>query len=415
MRTDGPAWLIVADDLTGAADCAIAFARAELSTVVTWNQAGASEALQASVVSLDLGTRGLPVEEACRRHEEAMEQQFRPGQSVFKKVDSIWRGRPAEEIAATLSALRRAGGPKVAVLAPAFPAAGRTTVDGKVVVKGLPLEQSSVFGPEHRYPDGDLMRALAGAGLRAAGLSLVALRGDAAAAVRAAVPAADVLVADAETTDDLAALIDGIEAAKLACCWVGTAGLAHALAARATAGGAEDKAGLPVPTQPQGGILIVVGSLAAAARDGAALLRGRDAARAVTVPPADLLAGTVDAAPIAAALSAGHDMLVEIEAGPGADPSTGAELAHRLARALVPALAQAGGLIATGGETAAALLHAAGLDRLHMRQEVEPGVPLALATGPFTLPIVTKAGAFGDELTLSRALEALHALRFQGS
>jgi hypothetical protein len=45
-------------------------------------------------------------------------------------MDSILRGQPAAEIGALLGALRQAGQPTMAVVAPAFPATGRTTVSG---------------------------------------------------------------------------------------------------------------------------------------------------------------------------------------------------------------------------------------------------------------------------------------------
>ncbi|TDG28557.1 hypothetical protein E2C05_20335, partial [Paracraurococcus ruber] len=69
--------------------------------------------------------------------------------------------------------------------------------------------------------------------------------------------------------------------------------------------------------------------------------------------------------------------------------------------------------VATGGETARALLVAAGVPALRLAGEVEAGVPLAaaLGAGPVRgLPVITKAGAFGTEETLARCLEALLAL-----
>jgi uncharacterized protein YgbK (DUF1537 family) len=64
-------------------------------------------------------------------------------------------------------------------------------------------------------------------------------------------------------------------------------------------------------------------------------------------------------------------------------------------------------LILTGGETARAVLAAAGVDAIRLRGEVEPGVPIGVTVGAVTLPVVTKAGAFGDDHTLLRALAAL--------
>ena len=48
-----PLWLIVADDLTGAADCAIAFARHGLTASVSWGGDAPSDA----VVAIDADSR----------------------------------------------------------------------------------------------------------------------------------------------------------------------------------------------------------------------------------------------------------------------------------------------------------------------------------------------------------------------
>ncbi|GAC1558288.1 MAG: hypothetical protein NVS2B9_20500 [Myxococcales bacterium] len=44
---------------------------------------------------------------------------------------------------------------------------------------------------------------------------------------------------------------------------------------------------------------------------------------------------------------------------------------------------------------------------IHLAGEVEPGVPLGILEAPRPLPIVTKAGSFGDAATLSRCRAAL--------
>ncbi len=68
-----------------------------------------------------------------------------------------------------------------------------------------------------------------------------------------------------------------------------------------------------------------------------------------------------------------------------------------------------GGLIATGGETARAMLVEAGVPRLLVLSELEPGVIVGVPVGtgvPAPL-VVTKAGAFGNDDTLLDAWAAL--------
>ena len=74
-----------------------------------------------------------------------------------------------------------------------------------------------------------------------------------------------------------------------------------------------------------------------------------------------------------------------------------------------------GAFAATGGETAAALLSRFGVNGIRLADEIEPGVSLGLTLGQISVPIATKAGAFGNELSLIRISERLRAVRTKGS
>ena len=102
---------------------------------------------------------------------------------------------------------------------------------------------------------------------------------------------------------------------------------------------------------------------------------------------------------------------MEIVAGPDADLAHGAVLARQLALLLRPAAAGIGALFATGGETALALLDALGVNSIRMLDEIEPGVPLGVTRGAINVPVITKAGAFGDAGTLLRCLSHLRRQR----
>jgi len=65
------------------------------------------------------------------------------------------------------------------------------------------------------------------------------------------------------------------------------------------------------------------------------------------------------------------------------------------------------GLIATGGDTARAAAGALGARGLRLWGEMEPGVPVGILDGPHPLPVITKAGGFGDQGTLVRLCKAL--------
>jgi uncharacterized protein YgbK (DUF1537 family) len=404
-----PRWLILADDLTGAADCAVAFARRGHAAAVTWGEAAGQEAEEA-VLAIDADSRRLSAEAAAARHAALL----RPGPTLYKKIDSTLRGQPAAELAATLAALREGGRPALAVVAPAFPDTGRTTEAGRIRLGGAPLEDSPLWAREHSYGDADLRAILEGAGLPTALLPLEELRAgpeavatamqDALAAGRAA------LVCDAVTTADLGTIARATRPQGAELVWVGSGGLAAALAEAGPAG--QD----PPPPRPPvtgGGLLLVVGSLAEASRAAAGQALAQGGLRHFGIQPALLRAGPAGwggmAREIAAAIAAGEDALAIIEPEPGADLRHGAALAQAMAALLQPAAAQAGGLFATGGETAYALLSRLGVKGIRLLEEVAAGVPLGLTRGARRLPVVTKAGGFGDADIIRHARQRLHA------
>ena len=114
-------------------------------------------------------------------------------------------------------------------------------------------------------------------------------------------------------------------------------------------------------------------------------------------------------------LAAGGDALVEISLNNSPDMSLGLQLAQNLAAALKVAAPAIGAFAATGGETAAALLSGFGVNGIRLVDEIEPGVSLGLTLGSLSVPVATKAGAFGDENSLVRINERLRAVRTRGS
>jgi uncharacterized protein YgbK (DUF1537 family) len=402
-------WLILADDLTGAADCAIAFARQGARALVAWG----SDASESDVLALDADSRRLSPAEAAARHAALLTAHHRPDAGLFKKIDSTLRGQPAAELAETVRVMRGRGHRGLAIVAPAFPVTGRTTRGGVIHLNGQRLEETPLWARDHSYPTADLAAVLRDAGLRVAQADLATLRAGAEAVVRNALDSdVDALICDAETANDLAIIAEVTRPFAAQVFWVGSGGLAQALARRGE--------GVPVvmPVDVTGGILFVVGSIAEASRAAAAMLGADETVTTIAILPETLRAGPEDAAwqaaaaDIAARLGAGQDVLVEISAdAASADLSQGAILAWQLARLLQPAAPHIGALFATGGETALALLDALGVTGIRMIEEIEPGVPLGLTRGALTVPVITKAGAFGDGGTLHRCLSHLRRLR----
>lgn len=139
---------IIADDLTGANDTALQFKlnRAEtnilLSKHIQKKQCGTSQAWAISTES-----RNVSPQEAFEKVKEATElfvQEINPD-FFYKKIDSTIRGNIAVEIVSILEVL----GWDAAVVMPAFPQEGRTTVGGYHLLKGIPIQRTEMARDPH--------------------------------------------------------------------------------------------------------------------------------------------------------------------------------------------------------------------------------------------------------------------------
>ena len=407
-------WFVLADDLTGAADCAIAFAKNGMVSDVLF-EGDAAAVSDAPVLAVDAASRSLPAVEAAHRHAALLERHYRKRMRLYKKLDSLLRGQPAAETAAAIRTLRSMGGPSFVVLAPAFPATGRTTVNGCVLVNGMPLENTEVWARDHTYASGDLAAALKPEGLNVRNILLADVRKgaqDIAAMVTSAMAeGCDGVVCDAETLADLAFIAEATHALADRLFWVGTGGLAVPLARMSRP--EQGSCAVPLP-HGRRGLLLVVGSVVKVSRDALRHVLAKQQMEHYSFTPQQLLGGAdavlaEQGAAIAAALAAGRDVAVEIAEVEHPNMALGGRLAASLARVLHKALESAAGLVVTGGETAANLMAEVGIHGIRLVAEVESGVPAGMTLGSFSLPIVTKAGSFGTESTLASSLDFLRA------
>ncbi len=362
---------IVADDLTGGCDTGALFAGRGPVPLVIWPRA----LPRMPVCAIDTESRALDRCEAAERIRAAVRGTVT---HFFKKIDSTLRGR----IGAETEALMSARGIPTALCCPAFPAQGRVVVDGLLRVHGVPVDATPIaadpefprlasptrggaatvedlLGPQFERPLRRFsLRCLRGGGA-AVGEHLSRLEGT-------------VVMADAETDTDLDALAAAALAVAPPLLLVGSAGLAGALARRL--GLCADR----VPVPPARRCLIVAGSRHPTPRRQVAAARG-----------------------------AGLTVL----AGPEAEQDDRAAVAKALATEARAVLERHGAdlVVATGGETALALVEALGGERLDLVGAPRPGLALGhlRVPGRSGLPLITKAGGFGEgDLLVSLAREA---------
>ena len=380
-------WAIVADDLTGAADAAAAYGPTHTSSVVLELD---GEWPGSEILAINTESRYLPEGEAAAAVGHAVGRALGQGRRVFKKLDSLLRGNVGAELAAAASAV--AGGALV-IAAPAFPATGRTTVNGVVHVNGDPYAEGK-FG-------GDIRQALAAGGLSAESVTVGPSRHpeDLAARLselhRRGVRAA---VVDAQSDDDLRIIATAAELMDVPTLLAGSGGLAGQIEVRGPV------SGLPLATDRDvARTLLVIGSYSPLAKSQVQQLVAAGV-RHVKLNHEDFADPAVHLE-LLEALDDGDAVLTPDPSG-ALDKSQAAAVAGALASATAAAGSKCGALLLTGGETATAVLAELGVTSFTVLGEIEPGVVASRLDRSLPL-MVTKAGAFGDAGTLLRTAQFL--------
>lgn len=409
---------ILADDLSGAADCAISCVSAGLTSAVLLE--GDITGGVADVIAIDLNSRALREAQARKLSAEMAARAYEVSTDLllYKKFDSTLRGHVGAEIAGCIEASAQA---RLAIVAPAFPATGRTTQGGQVFIDGVALQETEVWQRSGMSGSGNLQVMLTEAGLRCALIGLDEVRSEPQALIRTLegqlAQGIQVVVCDAVTDEDLSRLAAAACTLETAPILAGSAGFAQQLARNLGHGrlGATERPSLFAGDKP---VLIAVGSRSSVSRTQARrLIDANPHILDLAISSQLLRAGK--AAPIWAdvssrlqlAASSNQDVLVSIAMGDEVDIREGPFLAQAFAQLVGEVLPDFGALIATGGETARALLGQLNASTLHLVRELEPGVTLGETSAPNALAVVTKAGAFGRPCTLLNAWQALNALR----
>lgn len=215
--------LVIADDYTGALDTGIQFASRGISTrLYLYNQFSKDllESINESVILVDTESRHVSPDVAADRVKSAARIAQQCGcRYFFKKTDSTLRGN----LGAELSALQDICQSSQLYFAPAYPALGRTTVQGVQYVYGVPLAQTDFaadpFNPIRESNVSNLLTAQTSRRIRHAKPSQVL----------PSVGIPEIIVVDGACDEDLHQAADALSAAGQLTCLAGCAGFAAAL------------------------------------------------------------------------------------------------------------------------------------------------------------------------------------------
>ncbi len=419
---------VIADDLTGAHDTGVQFARKGARTIVPleWHDLASLER-GADVLVLCTDSRALPKEVAAQRARVAAQALRKTrAEAIYKKIDSTFRGN----IGAELDAILEVFPAPLAVLTPAFPPARRAVEDGVLSVAGTPVHRTAIgrdpVTPVRESHLPTLLRRQLRRPVYHLGLSV--LRGPASrlASLLAAwrKSGAGVILADAVSAEDLRKLAKLIIEERLLPVVSGSAGLAEALSSALP----WRRRGRQRPAATREPVLAVVGSPNPVSQEQVAWLERRKQATVVRATIREIVGGRERfrhelsrvVGRLLDGIVAGRDTALSLlqpsrTGRRSLGPSASGTLSEFLSQAAqqVTAKAAVGGLLLCGGDIAIATCRALGARGVELLGEVEPGVPWGrLVDGESPdLPVVTKAGGFGQPSTFSRAIRFLRTGR----
>jgi len=388
--------VVIADDFTGANDAGVSLALSGKKVSVAFQTpfTGDTDAL---VINSD--SRALAASEAAEKLAR-FAAEIDAAKWLVKKIDSTLRGNTGAEVEALLCL----SGQRQAIIAPAFPAAGRTTQNGVCLVKGVPVTETE-FASDPKTPVRHAhiaavlaeQTALNSVVVTPAQLA-VALQGD-----------AHLLIVDAQSDDELDQIVSAAFASIERPLLVGSAGLCDALARH-----------LATPRQ----LLAVIGSMSEIAQQQIQLIRSHPDVSTVLIDINDVFNGALAGyqQQIAAALAARQHCVVHTCADTQARHQIDTLCQQRgLSRAALGETISAflgaltrnvleshnpAALYVSGGDVAMAVARALNAQGFAIRGQVAHCVPFGRFLGcHWQGPVMTKAGGFGTESTL---LEVLH-------
>jgi uncharacterized protein YgbK (DUF1537 family) len=413
---------IVADDLTGANDTGVQFAKIGLQTLVLWDTKEVENVSRTlEVIVVDTESRRSPKEEAYTKASSAANVLKKAGANLFyKKIDSTLRGNIGAELDGILDAL----GASIAIVSPAYPKNRRVTVGGHQLVGGIPVERTetardptapitkshipTLIGEQSRRRVDHVSLTIVMQGLEAiqAKIQEEQERG------------VSIIVIDAASEDDLRAIAQAASALKETPLLCGSAGLAEEI----------PNAFHLLPKRR--GVLVLAGTLSGVTShqidvlekamdtevvtiDSSLMFGGEENRRIEVAKTQDLAKKALDKGKNVVVRSAKSNQETEDMKKFGTYPK-GKDLSQDVLstfRDVASAIVDRdlAGLILTGGDTAMSVINGLGAIGIHILGEVEAGVPaVTIAGGRWDgLRVITKAGAFGDDLTLMRAVQYL--------
>lgn len=389
--------VVVADDFTGANDAGVSLAVRGKKVSVAFHSDFA-EPTEVLVINTD--SRALTSEEA-REKITGLSSLVKDANWLIKKIDSTLRGNISIEVESLLAL----SGKRQAIIAPAYPAAGRVTVNGQCLVHGIPVNETE-FASDPKTPVrlADISALLAEHSSR---VSKVVTPGQLAQHLQ---QETELFIVDASSDEELDAIVSAAVNCESPPLLVGSAGLCDALARHLA----------PVKNKQ---LLAVIGSMSEIAQKQIQYVAKNANVSKVLVAVEDILQGNIDSylTQVTTALRQGHHCIVhtcsdydsrhQIGALRAQHQLTALQLGEKICQGLgeitrsVLEQTPPDALYVSGGDVSIAVAHALGATGFEITGCIAQCVPLGKFIGcSWQKPVMTKAGGFGKPETLHDVL-----------
>ncbi|WP_232324819.1 four-carbon acid sugar kinase family protein [Halobacillus mangrovi] len=427
---------IIADDLTGANDTGVQFAKQGLQTTVLFSEAQVETSIvSGDVIVVNSDSRAVETEESYKIvHNIASKLHKAQVTRVFKKIDSTMRGNIGAEIDAVMDVYPF----QISIVVPSFPKSNRVTENGIHYVSGIPLTDTEFANdPTCPVDDSNLVALLEKQSNRSVKLiSLEDVRKGPTYLIERLRDISihspkSIVVMDAVSEEDLNSIsLAGWELKENAL-WVGSAGIAsHISTLICKRDHVESKT-----IQARHPILVVGGSMSPVTHQQTRVLKEHNNINEIVIQPCEFLQSSSFSEEVERVLEKGQELLkngdliistnrdkehfLTVKEVQGEFGLTNYEVGKRISAGIGEITSRLvrsrtiQGIILTGGDIAGVTCNQLDGNGIRVFGEVEDGIPYGeLFGGPFEgLPIVTKAGAFGSEQAFLHALQALLGVR----
>lgn len=419
---------IIADDLTGANDTGVQFAKKGLRTSVLMHE-GAKISTKLDVLIIDTDSRTQSETEAYKSVCTAASLiKSEPFQIIYKKVDSTMRGNIGSELDAIYDVFQ----PDILVLAPGYPKNRRIVKNGKLYI-GEALLQETIFAKEPKKPiiDSYIPNILKSGtnreialitmedifkGSRHVQQKIIKMK-------EAGIP---YLLFDTCKDEDLKLIVSCVVQTKLNVVWAGSAGLADHLIKDTNQN--IQKIALP---RTEKTVLMVIGSINERTRvqlekildseevvgielQSQFTVKSEDLLQKERVRVLELIEQAIQKKLHIVLYSSGDPQAIELAIRCGRNNGlTPQMVSNRISETLgeitktVVRKYEIKRMLLTGGNTAKRVCDSMGIAEFRLIDEVEVGVPLGVLVDKDEIITVTKAGGFGTEQVLLKSLKVL--------